>query len=227
MKKLLSAAIVLFICTQLFSQNKKGNWMPGVYIGSAGLSFGNSENSVGSGPASKSDNNSFNIGVGPTIGYYITDNVVVGTYFALSYYHGKTDYGTSENTFHYTYFSLGPYGRFYFGKNNGKGMPFVQLNAGISFYPGYKSEFKSPTGSSSSETKDYHPLSAGAQFGYEHFMNAVIGIQYYIGYSYNHSDYKSVYHSPPNPDITYNYKNNSHTINFGVGLVIHLDCRKK
>jgi len=235
MKNLLSAAIALIISMQLFSQNKKGNWMVGTYIGSTGASFGKSESSASGSPTiNKSKGNSFNIGVGPSIGYYFSDNMVIGTSFGLSYYNSKSDNSnttttnTYESKYHYVYFSLGPYGRFYLGKNNGKGMPFVQLNAGISLYPGYKGEYNPSTGTGYTyETEDYHPLYAGVQFGYEHFLNTVLGLQYYIGYSYSHSDYNTVYHYPSSPDISYNNTNNNHNINFGVGLVLHFECTKK
>lgn len=235
MKKVMISALALTLVFTATAQNKKGNWLVGVGIGSTGVSFGESESGeVGGTTVFKSKSNNFNIGVFPNVGYYVSDNVVIGSYVTLGYSTSNSDNsntsspGTSESKSHYSYFGLGPFGRFYFGGNKGKGMPFAQVNAGITFYPGYKGEYKPSTGTGYTyEYKKYHPLNFGAQIGYEHFVNSVIGIQYYAGYSYSKYKYDTFYDYPSSPDVTYFYESSNHNINFGVGLQIHLDCDKK
>lgn len=235
MKKISICALALLTAFTMQAQNKKGNLLVGTSIGGAGISFGNSEsNTVGSTTISRSEYNSFNLNVYPTLGYYVSDNVVIGTYFTLGYYHSKNDNSnnvstaTSESKSSYGSFGLGPFGRFYFGDNKGKGMPWAEVNAGISFYPGYKGEYTPSTGTGYKyEYKKYHPWNAGVKVGYEHFINSVIGIQYYVGYSYSQYKYDTFYDYPSIPDVTYAYKSNSSNINFGVGLQIHLECNKK
>jgi hypothetical protein len=235
MKKVMTCALALTIVFASEAQNKKGNWLVGTSIGSTGVSFGESESGlVGGTSVGKSKSNNFNISVYPTLGYYVSDDIIVGSYVTLGYSTSNSDNSstgssaTSENKSHYAYFGLSPFARFYFGDNKSKGMPFAQVNAGITFYPGYKGEYKPSTGTGYTyEYKKYHPLSFGAQFGYEHFINPVIGIQYYIGYSYSKYKYDTFYDYPSTPDQTYFYESSSHNINFGVGLQIHLDCDKK
>ena len=235
MKKTGICALALFTAFTIQAQNKKGNFLVGTSIGGAGISFGSSEsNTAGSTTISKSDNSSFNISVYPTVGLYVSDNVVIGTYFSLGFYHSKNDNSnnistaTSTNKSSYGSFGLGPFARFYFGDNKGKGMPWTEVNTGISFYPGYKGEYTPSTGTGYKyEYKKYHPWNAGVKVGYEHFINPTIGIQYYVGYSYSQYKYDTFYDYPSIPDVTYEYKSNSSNINFGVGLQVHLMCTKK
>lgn len=235
MKKIMICALALTLVFAVQAQNNKGNWLMGASIGSTGFSFGESENgTVGIPGVSKSKSNNFNIGLYPTIGYYLTDHFILGSYVTLGYstsnYENSSTGGsvTSESKSNYSYFGIGPFGRYYFGDNKSKGMPFAQVNANITFYPGYKGEYTPGTGTGYKyEYKKYHPLSFGAQFGYEHFINPVIGIQYYLGYSYSKYKYDTFYDYPSSPDVTYFYESSSHNINFGAGLQIHLDCDKK
>lgn len=235
MKKFSILALALLATVAMQAQNKKGNWLVGTSIGGTSISFGNSESgTVGSTNISKSDYNSFNFGIYPTLGYYVSDNVVIGTYFNIGFYSSKYDNSnnyssnTSTSKSSYVSFGLSPYGRFYFGDNKGKGMPWAEVNAGISFYPGYKGEYTPSTGTGYKyEYQKYHPLNGGVKVGYEHFINSNIGIQYFVGYNYSNYKYNTVYDYPSSPDITYTYKSSSSSINFGVGLNIHLECNKK
>lgn len=78
MKKISICALALFTTLAMQAQNKKGNWLLGASLGKLfGYSFGKSESgTVGSTNISYSDNNSFNLGIYPTVGYYISDNVI-------------------------------------------------------------------------------------------------------------------------------------------------------
>jgi len=234
MKKTISVITVLALTSVLFAQNKKGNWLVGVNVGAAGASFGNSEsNSTLSPNISKSDNHSFNINVAPTAGYYFSDNVVIGASVGLYYYSGKNDNSntgsafTSESKSHNFYVGLSPFGRIYFGGNS-NGSPFAEINPGVSFYPGYKGTYRPSTGNGYEYSYDkYTAWNGGVKIGYEHFINPVIGIEYYIGYNYSHYNYDVFYNFDTGTDYTTTYKSNSSNINFGAGLMIHLECNKK
>lgn len=235
MKKLFIISVLFCTISFAFGQNKKGNWLVGTYVGGAGLGFGESEGSSSAGPGiSKSESNSFNIGIGPNAGYYVSDNLVIGTYLGISFYHSKNDgsntisTSTSESKYSSTYVSVGPFGRFYFGNNKSKGMPYAQINGGINFYPSYSGEYTPSTGISYKYDFDkYSSWSAGAQLGYEHFINQVIGLQYYIGYGYSYYKSTTMYDYSSGTDYSYSSKSTSHGINFGAGLQIHLECTKK
>jgi hypothetical protein len=235
MKKICICALALFATLAIQAQNKKGNWLLGAGLGSTGFSFGKSESGmVGSTDIGKSDNNSFSISINPTAGYYLSDNVVIGTYFNLGYFSNKyensnnNNTNTSESKNSNASVGLGPFARFYFGGNGGKGMPFAEANVGISFYPGYKGEYIPNTGTGYTYTyNNYRPFNAGARIGYEHFLNSFVGLQYYVGYNHSSYDYEYTYDFPSSPDQTYTYKSSSNSITFGVGLQVHLDCKKK
>ncbi|HKC36378.1 MAG TPA: outer membrane beta-barrel protein [Chitinophagaceae bacterium] len=234
MKKIISIIIALAMTSVLSAQNKKGNWLVGVNIGGGGASFGKSESSNSTNPTIfKSDNSNFNISIGPSVGYYISDNVVLGTYLGVGFSSSKNDNSntatpaTSESKYHSVYVSLYPYGRFYFGSNS-KGSPYAEVNAGVSFYPGYKGTYTPSTGSGYEYSYDkYTSWNAGFKIGYEHFINPVIGIQYYIGYNYSYYKYDLFYDYTSATDYTNTNKNTSSNINFGAGLAIHLACDKK
>lgn len=231
MKKLFFVCLLLATTCLVFPQNKKGNLLIGTYLGSGGFNFSNSENGNSySTNISKQDSNGFSIGVGPSIGYFLTDNLVVGTSCSLSYSSSSydnsytEDASTSESSYHQLYFSLGPFVRFYFGKSGGKGMPFIHIYTGTSFYPDYSSTYSNSYGTKYTyRYKKYSVWNAGAQVGYEHFLNSAIGLQYYVGYSFSHYNTTSEYDYPTGTDYSYDSKSNYHGISFGVGLQIHLD----
>jgi outer membrane protein W len=235
MKKFVVLALVLATACFAFSQTKKGDWLVGTYLGSTGLSFSSSESgSSTSSEISKSDYHSFSISVGPTIGYFVADNLAVGTYFSLglSSSHYKNSYTdssfTSESDYSSVYFSLGPFGRYYFGDNGGKGRPFVHVNVGINLYPKYSGTYTPISGTGYNyKYKTYSSWNAGLQVGYEHFLNSHIGLQYYIGYSFSYSKYSYEYVYTSGSNYVYNYKYNSHGITLGVGLQIHLTKKEK
>ena len=234
MKKILLMVIAFTLTSALFAQNKKGNWLVGVGIGGGGASFSKSESSnTTNANINKSDSHGFNIYIDPSAGYYVSDNIVIGTYLGLSFSSYKTDNTNTTSTFtskgksHYVNLSLYPYARFYFGgKTNGS--PFAEVDAGTTFYPSYKGTYSPSTGTGYEYSYDkYNSWNAGLKIGYEHFINQLIGIEYYIGYSYSWYRYSQFYDYTTGTDYTYTYKNHSNNINFGAGLEIHLQCNKK
>jgi len=158
----------------------------------------------------------------------------VGGNFYLGYSWGKNEgsnnysTNTSESKSHYSYVGLGPFARVYLGELSNKGMPYAQIGGSITFYPGYKGDYKNNTGTEYTYNySNYHPWSAYGQFGYEHFINSVIGIHYYLSYTYSHYKYTTTYDYPSLPDDVYHYESHSSQIGFGVGLQVHLNCSEK
>lgn len=228
---------LIALCMGLHAQNKKGNWLVGGTFGSGSFSSFKSESSYSLAPGvSKSKSNSFSINFYPSIGKYITDKAVIGIEPGIGFYSSKSDgsntasSATNTSKSSYPYFSIGPFGRFYFGSLSEKGMPFAQVNFGINFYPGYESEYSSSGGTAYTQKySNYRPWSAGVRVGYEHFFNSAVGIQYYIGYSHSSTDYdyEVKYTGGGGTDYTGHYESDGGNVNFGAGLVIHLNCDKK
>jgi hypothetical protein len=99
-KKFLVLGLVLATTCLAFPQNKKGGVLIGTYLGSGSWSSSSSENSYSDTPTVyKYDDTAFSIGVGPTIGYFVADNFVLGTYFGLSYYSSKSKGSRTGSTF--------------------------------------------------------------------------------------------------------------------------------
>jgi hypothetical protein len=231
MKRILIPVLILAVAVAAFPQNKKGNLLIGTYLGSTGLSFGSSESgSSSSTDRSKSDSSGFSIGIGPSIGYFLTDKLVLGTSLSISYgtsryenSYTESDY-TSKSDSHSLYLSIGPFVRYYLGAPNAKRMPYVHVSAGTSLYPSYGGHYETSNDYEYDYSyKSYSSWNAGVQLGYEHFVNSVIGLQYYVGYSFSHYSYEYKYEYPDSPDYTSDYKSTSHGLNVGVGIQIHLD----
>jgi hypothetical protein len=70
-------------------------------------------------------------------------------------------------------------------------------------------------------------MSADIQLGYEHYLNPTIGLQYYVGYSFDAYSYDTKYDYVTGTDPDYTYKSYYHGFSFGVGLQIHLSPEKK
>lgn len=238
MKKVMIGALALVAAFTVQAQNKKGNLMIGTYVGSGSYSSSNYKSTYSYAPATeyKSEYKSFSIGVGPEIGWYITDRLVLGTSLGLSYYHqtskssNTTTTNTSSSKSNSFSFSAGPSARLYFGEKNDKGAPFVWLGANISFYPSDNTSYKNDplTYDYTYKTKNYVSWGFGPRVGYEHFFNQHVGLQYYIGYTYSHYSTTYTYdYTVGGTDFSYKTKYNAGGINFGAGLNFHLEKNKK
>jgi hypothetical protein len=235
MKKLTFFCLFLAMTCLVFPQNKKGNLLVGTDVGSAGLSFGNSENGTPSSTSvDKSKYTSFSISVYPSIGYYFSDNLVIGTYLDLGYssqkYKNSNNYNTatSESQYSDVSFSLGPFARLYLGRNDGRGRLFVHVSAGFNLYPVYSYTYTPSSGTGYTQKYDkYFPWNASLRIGYEHYLNSAVGLEFYVGYTYYHSESTTTYDNTTGMDNSYTNKSSEHDIVFGVGIQIHLDALTK
>ncbi len=235
MKRVLLCLVAIISGSFLFAQNKKGNLFLSLNLVGGGISFNKNEGYTTTYTYNPPElkTTSFNINIDPSLGYYVSDNIVIGTYLGIGISHGKVEYfnsATLSKTHNSVYVNISPYGRYYFNiGNNKKGMPFTEVNAGINFYPGYK-EILSFNGGRTEESYDgYSSWNVGARIGYEHLINEIIGILYYMGYSYSYSKFDILfnYSGPPANTSSIMLKNHSNNIIFGVVLQIHFACAKK
>jgi len=88
-------------------------------------------------------NKSYSINFSPKMGYFLSDNLVVG--FDLPFWYLKKIYGDSEIA--QTLFAAGPFARYYFGK--GRVFPFAVAEA---IFGQVKTKSSSDAGSSEDKT---------------------------------------------------------------------------
>jgi len=233
MKRGLVLLLVLATASFSFAEHKKGQIVIGTYLGSGSWYSSTSDSSSSAYPGiSKSEYTSWGFGLGPEVGYFIADNIVLGTYLGVNFNGSKSDSSSTTSSFKSTskynaiYFSVGPFGRFYFG-GGAKGSPYVQVNAGASFYPSYKGTYTPSTGTGYDyKYKTYSSWNLGLMLGYEHFLNSFVALQYYVGYGFSSYKTTSEYDYASGTDPTYDYSSKTNSLEFGVGLQIFLDKKK-
>lgn len=152
MKKVYVFALVMCCSIVAVAQTERGNWLIG---GNFNL------NTV---------SNSTTIGLNPTAGYFVANNVAVGATVMLEY----DKFGENKSTT----FGAGPLARYYFGKANVK--PF--LNGELNFI---SQKFKFPTGTNTENGVNYF-LGAGLAL----FLNQSVALEGMAGY--NHTKIKDI-----------------------------------
>ncbi len=140
----LLSALALCLCTQLTAQIQKGKVLIGSstnFVGSLGtftggnssnnaaIQFGKSKNKIkisSSGDSFESESNVTSFNLTPSLGYFISDQFVLGASCGIYHYKEKQD----DDEFGYNIYSFAPMLRGYFLKT-GKALPFAELRGGI------------------------------------------------------------------------------------------------
>ena len=196
--------IVLIISTtalKSFSQIKKGIRMAGASVGTAFYNSGKSEYSYPP-PTTGfvSNNKNYGINLGPSMGWFISDNTAVGASLNFAVNNSKTTdvSDASGNTFNKDNsnrfnIGIGGFARNYFRTEDNL-LPFAQLNLnfgtgnsksdGFNFISIDKYTYK---GKSSGDTY----MNAGLSFGFTKMLNNNIGFDLFAGDTY--SRIKSVF----------------------------------
>jgi len=213
MKKTVFTFVVFIITIPLFSQTQKGWWLWGSYVGSGSYSKGSSDD--GGSPPSNSKTNNFTIDISPNIGYFIEDNLAIGSFVGFNFSTGKTTYTYSSgdySKYHSTTFTIGPYLRYYFSRTGKNLTPYAEVFTGLGTGP-YISKTK--FGIAASESKfTNNRWNAGFNVGLANFITTNIAMQFYAGFNHSHyaSKSKSAYGT---------YKYDYNYFNFGVGFQMH------
>lgn len=157
MKKIFFLGISFFVCSQLFSQITKGNWLWG-----GNISFSNEKdrNDLGS------QSNESRVQVSGNGGYFLINKLAIG--IRPNYYFTKTK--TPVNTINQNNFSIGPFVRYYFLSSESRVNLFS--DGGYS-YGVYKSTYQQSVSSSTVY------FSGGPVI----FLNSSVAVEFSIGYS--------------------------------------------
>jgi hypothetical protein len=154
--KVLTIALLcsLFLLSSLssYGQTEEGTWMLGGSA-STGLYF-------------QTDNNYFSLGISPSMGYFLADNLAAGASIPLSF--------LTEEDYRSIGYGITPFVRYYFGPPS-EFMFFVTGSFGIQ---GWSNKYDDTTNSSSS-------ITGRAGVGGSYFLNESIGLEIILGYSYS------------------------------------------
>ncbi len=177
MKKLVLSLIALFFITAGYSQFTKGSYLLG---GNTNLGLGFTTNKTKANGSTSTDSKSSSFSIEPQAGYFIMDNLAIGTGIYLGTSTTKDD-GSSAK-FSYNRISLTPFGRYYFNKVYGQ----------LGFELGSE-KYKNTTGNGTT-TESKNSLtgwSLGA--GYVAMLNDAVALEPQIGYgSYTSKDKNDV-----------------------------------
>ncbi len=207
LKQLSLLIVAATITATATAQFKKGNILVETNLGN--ISFGNNNNSTeASGATRKSDSKSFSIGLYPRVGFFVSDNVVLGTELSLSFYSSKgNDFnGTGIKTSDYKNASsdigLSPFVRYYFNAaKESKGRFFAQLSGGFNMTVSTNYDynyFSSSTGAYAGKYKyDYpkKPFSYNANIlaGYNYMVAPNVALNLNLGYRYSSNSTEYTY----------------------------------
>lgn len=150
MKKVYVCLLALCCYAGAKAQTEQGSWLVG---GNFNL------NTV---------SNSTTIGFNPTAGYFVIDNLAVGATVGLTY----SKFGENKSTS----FGIGPFSRYYFGKQNIR--PF--LNGELNFI---SEKFKFPSGTNTENGVNYF-----LGLGVAAFLNRNVAIEGLAGYNHTKID---------------------------------------
>jgi hypothetical protein len=189
----------------LTAQTSKGSWLAEGNLGNLNV-LNNNYVYTNLNYTYKSETQGFSISLFPRIGYFINDNLAIGTTLNLGYYSYRfTSYdykgvkshaGTSSSNTA----GISPFLRYYFTKNT-KNRFYVQVGGGINInmFPN-KSEASSynETGvmyNSYKGSSTVQGISGEALIGFNHFFTDKVAFNSAIGYNYSQRTESSIYTS--------------------------------
>jgi len=192
MKNHLVFLLFLFACFQLHGQCQKGSFLIGTSTNLLGniTQFGNNnpsnnvgiqfgtykstyESSGGYKSESKTKITAFNFS--PSMGYMVSDNVLIGLTVGLFNYSEKHESGDKESI---TVYSIAPNVRVYFAKER-KVLPFIEARGGIMSMK-----------YSGSDTADKNPF-LNMKGGAAIFLNQFVSLDIFADYTYSWDSYES------------------------------------
>jgi len=200
--KIMLAGALLLVYSSSQAQFSRGDRMAGATVGTLLFNSGTADISVATIGSNTSRITSYNVSVGPSLGWFISEKTVIGATLNINPNGQKTTYEQSGSTYQSDKntgfnFGLGGFVRNYFaGKTL---LPFAQfsLNGGLSstktegfFYGGagsgaYKTSY---TGSSNGGMF----LNSSFTGGFTRLLGDNAGLDFYLGYtfSYNKNEFK-------------------------------------
>jgi len=211
MKKFyLLATLVLLLVSPAFSQIKKGTRMVGATVGTVFYNSGKTEYSFPPPTTGyTSDVKSYGINLGPSMGWFVSDNTAIGTSFLFSHSKNETTdvsdaTGNTFNNDNSTRFNLGigGFARNYF-KTTGSMLPFGQFNlnfgTGSSTSKGFSFSGVDKSTYDGKSSGDFF-VNAGLSVGFTKMISDNTGLDFFAGYNYSYT--KSTFKTITKVDIS-------------------------
>lgn len=152
--------VVLLVCVSL-QQYAQNQIKKGVYTLSGSIYGNYSKGEYGS-----TTDETYNINVNPSYGYFITDNILISGFVAFSYYEDKyTSSSGRTSSFIMRSLAIGPSARYYF--NSSSIIPFVGVNTSYAKYLG----------------EDGYGIKFGAEGGINFFLSNSVALEPFLEYS--------------------------------------------
>jgi hypothetical protein len=246
-KNLLVLLCLLGISTCIFAQFKQGDKMVGASLGSVLYNSGSSTVSFPAFSGYESKTNSYGIRVEPVVGWFISDETVIGVSINIHPFGQKVRYQDAGTTFQEDKSSnfdvgLGGFARHYFGAGGGF-LPFGQAGFNLGMSSANTEGFRYYTGTPGSKVS-YDGESSGGffangslQLGLTKMLNDHTGLDLFLGYtySYNKNTFKTVTSTDADldGDIDIRAENEpttkftNHGFIIGAGFQIFLTGKKK
>lgn len=243
-KLFLEAVVLLFLMTITTSliqaQLKKGNYLVETNFGNIGFGSNHNQYETAGVLSNKSDETNFSFNLYPRIGFFLSDNFVLGTELDFYFYNSNnnnfnnTGVKTTDNKS--SSFSLGllPFARVYFGSSSdGKSMFYGQLSGGINFElaDNYDSKSYNASGVVTSTykydyTKKYNSFSGNVMVGWTRFISENVALNFNLGYKFSKSSYTYKYIqtvggvNTTSPEYKSANNNSGLTWNMGFSMII-------
>ncbi len=236
---------LILMLTAAEAQFKKGMRMEGTAIGSSFFNSGKTDYSYPAPTTGYTSNNTaLGIAINPMMGWFVSDNTVVGALLNLAFYHQKTfdeASGTTfnKNTSNIFNIGIGGFARNYF-KSSGNMIPFGQFNLNFGIGSSNNSGFKYVTSTSPIYKDTYDGKSSGDFYantglaiGATKMLNSHTGLDFFAGYTFSYA--KSTFKTTTLRDLDNNgtidqtliseptQKFTNHGFTLGVGFQIFLD----
>jgi hypothetical protein len=241
--KLLTLTLLGFAPIFIQAQFAKGDWLVEGNFANIGINNYDYKTTTSTSTI-KSDSKGFSFSIYPRAGYFVTDNIVVGTTLGLSFSNSKGTYfatngkKSSDYTSKYGYFDFLPYIRYYFNSKSPKTRFYGQVGGGISTTISTNSKytyFNTTTGVITSTfeynyPKKYSNTILEGIVGLNQFISGNVALNAYVGYRNNSSketaNYTNTVGGVSTTSPNTEYANKSSNISFGFGFNMILKGKK-
>jgi Outer membrane protein beta-barrel domain len=226
-------------------QLKKGNMLVETSMGDININTGKTKYESPTNVTSRYNSKSFGITLSPRVGFFLSDNFVLGTEVNISLYNSNEDdfnstgVKTSDSKFRSTSIGLSPFARLYFPGKNPRSVFYGQLSAGFNTDVSRKQDYVyyNALGAITNKFKYNYskkPSNYGGnvKVGWNRFLTESIALNMDLGYEFRRNTQTSTYTNTPavgpaTTSTSSKYTYNRSGVVWGLGFTMFIPCKKK